>query len=418
MKIQFKTFIIVLFSILSIACDSEKRENDLTRENLKGKVKSVKEISYYTEEKFGDPIKSEKYNQAELYFNEQGYFTEKNKHFKTETQSKETFKYNNQGNIIEKKEFFNSSWLNSTRITTYTYQYDDKENLIEEKENDENEKLKSRKVFKYDKKNNKTQYEWYGSDENLWEKYTYKYDERGNQIELNEFSADNILMRKYIYKYDEKGNQIEESKYNSDGKLEEKFIFKYDNNNNKIEEKLYDSDGKLEKKVVYSYNKGNLIEEKSYNSSDLLTNEWTCKYDDKANKREIRQNSYSSYGKLLYSKFYKYDERGNIIQNEEIKIHNTPQYTTLLLGDNSAMDNKTIYYDIETRKVSYKYDTNNNITEEITYTSFLLGSELLYDVEIQSNYIYQLDSIGNWVVKTGIEKNKVWTIIEREIEYY
>jgi len=423
MKTQFKTIIVGLFLILFfVGCKSEKTENDLTKANLKGKVKSVKEISYYTKDKFGEAIKDEKYQQIEFYFNEQGYITEKTeRNFKTSGYSfssykKETLKYNQQNNIVEKY-IYNDVLGETTSIITY--QYDENENLIEEKQSDENGKLWSRSIFKYDKNNNQIEYERYNyfSDEELSYKYVYKYDEKGNKTEENIYNSDGELESKSIYKYDNRGNKIEENNYSSNGKLEEKFIYKYDNKGNKTEENKYNSIGELEYKSIYKYDsKGNKIEAKSYNSDDTLTYEWTCEYDKKGNKRETQQNNYNSYGKLQYSYFYKYDERGNTIVDERTEFESVPKYTNLkFIGDSNM---KSIYHDTHTKRNSFLYDENNNITEEITYSSWSLGSKLVFDIDVKSNYTYQLDSKKNWIVKTGIEKNRVWTIIEREIEYY
>ena len=65
MKTQFKNYFIGLFLILFVGCNPEKTENDLTKANLKGKVKSIKEIPYKPIEKFGEITKGD----VKLHFN-------------------------------------------------------------------------------------------------------------------------------------------------------------------------------------------------------------------------------------------------------------------------------------------------------------------------------------------------------------
>ncbi len=59
MKYKFILSTIALFLLTS--CTEQKTKNDLTKENLKGKVKSVKETPYLVIEKFGEVIKGDIY---------------------------------------------------------------------------------------------------------------------------------------------------------------------------------------------------------------------------------------------------------------------------------------------------------------------------------------------------------------------
>ena len=121
-----KKIILVILSVLCLASYGQlekksEKKNDLTEENLKGKVKSIKETTYKAVDKFGQIEKGDVLNN---YFNI----------------------YNEKGNKIEE------NWYNSDgRLhSKYTYKYDEKGNMIEEN--------------------------WYESDGSLYEKHTYKYE--------------------------------------------------------------------------------------------------------------------------------------------------------------------------------------------------------------------------------------------------
>jgi len=422
MKIT-KLLTIVSIILFFSNCTDNKIKNDLTKENLKGKVRRVIENSYDTEEKFGEVIKTDQYGQKEFYFNEQGYFLQKKERFNYPdyfSYNTETFKYDQQENIIEKRFESNNSMFGESSHK-YTYKYDKKGNKIEENRYNYKGELEDKVVYKYDSSGNKIEKNNYNSKGELRSKETYKYDNKGNEIEENWYNSEGELEDKVVYKYDSSANKIEESGYNSKGELEGKVVYIYDNRGNKIEENWYNSEGELRSKETYKYdNKGNEIEHRVYNSDNTLSSEWTYKYDEKGNKREAQGKGYYSFGKLRYNYFDKYDERGNTILSEKTDIKEAPENIGLISNPFNWKEKEVhyVYYDTKTNKKSYVYDKNNNITEEFSYTGHLLGSKIMDEVELKSNHTYQFDNKGNWVVKTSIEKNKVWSITEREIEYY
>ena len=177
-----KKIILAILSVLRlVSCKQSEKKNDLTEENLKGKVKSIKEITYEAVEKFGQIEKGNV-----LYC--LSYFTI----------------YNEKGNKIEKNH----------------YEFDGR--------------LDYKVTYKYDENGNKIEKNDYDSDGSLDSKTTYKYDEKGNIIEINNYNSDGSLYSKHTYKYDEKGNIIEINNYNSDGRLKNTYTYKYeyDKNNN------------------------------------------------------------------------------------------------------------------------------------------------------------------------------------------
>ncbi|MBV7440439.1 hypothetical protein KRX57_03330 [Weeksellaceae bacterium TAE3-ERU29] len=146
------------------------------------------------------------------------------------------------------------------------------------------------------------------------------HDEKGNKRKLN-------LPNKGIYctyKYDERGNLIEERITRAkDGSSAGYKINSYDESNNKIEEKKYSSAGVLDTRNIYKYNeKGELIQQSIYTSDKLYSNIY-YKYNNRGERIEEKYE-YSSI--IINSTYkYKYDEKGNWINRIEF-IDDKPKY--------------------------------------------------------------------------------------------
>lgn len=149
----------IILAILSVLClasygqleKKSEKKNDLTEENLKGKVKSIKENTYEAVEKFGQIEKGDA-----LYDDDAFPFTI----------------YNEKGNKIEENHYDSDGSLDKK----YTYKYDKNNNLIEENHYYSDGILYSKNTYKYDENGNKIEENWYNSDGSLYEKHTYKYE--------------------------------------------------------------------------------------------------------------------------------------------------------------------------------------------------------------------------------------------------
>ena len=182
-----KIILVILSVLCLVSCNQSEKKNDLTEENLKGKVKSITENTYEAVDKFGQIEKGDILVDSSAVYTDDG-------HFKI---------YNEKGNKIEEN-YYNS---NGRLYSKTTYKYDEKGNMIEDN--------------------------FYDSDDgSLIYKNTYKYDEKGNKIEEYHYDEDGKFNYKYTYKYDEKGNNIEKNNYDSNGRLDSKYTYEYDKNNN------------------------------------------------------------------------------------------------------------------------------------------------------------------------------------------
>jgi len=252
---KLATATIMILTLFS--CVNKELKNDWTEDGLKGKVKTVIQITY-----------KGKYNK----------FAE-----------------------IEKGEILGAN--------NYKIIYDETGNKIEENWYNSDGSLNFKLIYKYDENGNKIEAIYYTSSGHSDEKLTYKYDQQGNQIEINLYNSDGSLNIKRTYKYDKKGNQIEENEYNSDGSLNKKWTYKYDKKGNKIKENWYNSDGNLVSKCDYKYDKkGNKNEFIIYHLDGSIS--MTIKYDENGNKiGEINHTPKDIYPFATYQ--YEYDKQKN-----------------------------------------------------------------------------------------------------------
>lgn len=152
----------IILATLSASCNQSEKKNDLTEENLKGKVKSIKETPYEAVDKFGQIEK---------------------------------------GNV-----------LYDNFIFPFTI-YDEKGNKIEENHYDSDGNLSSKDTYEYDENGNNIEKNNYDSDGRLGYKLIYKYNEKGNMIEKNNYDSNGRLDYKYTYEYDKNNNWTQRIEY-------------------------------------------------------------------------------------------------------------------------------------------------------------------------------------------------------------
>lgn len=316
-----RTFILIILSLFLFAFIGNKPKNDLEKQNLKGKVKSVIESTFFAKAgMFGKLQKDGLMDKYKYVFNNAGEETER-------------IKYDTTSN-------------RDVPIETIIYKYDSNDNLIERYD-----KRGDSIVFKYDNSKHVIEEENFDSNKLVY-KVTYKYDDRGNKIEKREYSHENKLESSKVYKFDRSGNETEAYNhyFNIQGTSDSRVTYKYDNRNNKIEKDSYEPDSVLKWKGTYKYDdSGHVIEDGSYhyNRDKTLTDQMAdCtnkyKHDEKGNIIEKIYTNKSTG--LSYKSTFKFDARGNLIEfckyNDKGKL-------------------------IESEKSRYTYDEVGNWVKEI-----------------------------------------------------
>lgn len=333
-------------------CTNNKNRNSLTKDGLKGKVKTIEETRYDVVEKFGELQKGSIRIKATYEYDENGNLNEQissisNRAYGTTY----TNKYNEKGNLIGKNIVSDALGRSGCK---FTYKYDENGNRIEEVFYDSTGRLYYETTSKFDEKGNQIEYVFFNPRENWKNKETYEYDKKGNQIGGNYYDSSGRLTNKITYKYDEKGNQIEFRYCNSDGKLKNKYTYKYND---------FDKEGNWRKKVEFTNNKPTLIIEKKieyYPKSKEDKNEAPVqppKIDSvistssgEASKVDISKLQ----GKWVYA-FSENKETGEIIREK-------PNYSR---PDEYRKDGIRTYYDLKGNKLSENYTVFNDV---ITYS--------------------------------------------------
>lgn len=211
------------------------------------------------------------------------------------------------------------------------------------------------------------------------------FDEQGNRIRVNEYTVDNKISAFYVSEFDslrcnirttyfsgdsvaigyllngcdKSGKDSVGARYNKQDQLVDKMIWYYNEANDLIETLTYKY-GNLESKITYQNDPfGNQVATSIYSAKDSLTGVYRAEFD--------------SIGNKLVEKFYSKE-----------KLH-------------------SIKY--------MKYDSNRNITEEITRNAQgkIIG---------KTNYVYQYDLKGNWIERRLFNFDAPEIITTRKIQYY
>jgi hypothetical protein len=193
MKNIYATLLLLCYSFLAFTqpLPHNQFKNDLTRQKLHGKIKSLTENEYNAG---GDSLKL-----------------------------KSVTIYNDSGNQIS---FFTYA-PDGAVLSRTTFQYNDSGKIVEEK------RLKS--------------------DGTLNVRTTYLYDVKGNKIEEDNYDASGIMFLKILNKFDGKGNRIVKDSYNEFGSLFLKCNTKFDELGNEITAKEFDSHHGLKFSTTYEY---------------------------------------------------------------------------------------------------------------------------------------------------------------------
>ena len=281
-----KKIVITLIAFIQFGCSSNEK-NNLQEMNLKGNIKSVKEIYYDGNEKFGEYVKEDWKYTIEYFFNESGNITERNSYYapKNSIRDKTKYIYNNNNQIIEEYKYDSKGNLESTE----KYKYDKTGNKIE-KVTIEDNKITITEKYIYDNK------------AKLIESYSVLPDgSKSIYAEKFNYNSEGLLLEKFEEIYNELDNSINKTinKYNKEGQLIEisnqnsnsiaiKYV--YDNNGEQTKQiNFYDDgtpSGDTFETIIKYDDKGNWI-----NKSTIGKSEWSSKPDIRIEEREIEYNN-------------------------------------------------------------------------------------------------------------------------------
>ncbi len=168
------------------------------------------------------------------------------------------------------------------------------------------------------------------------------------------------LRIRMVTSFDSNGNAMEFVTYSPDDKVQSRSVYEYDKDGNFIEIKRYKADGSLHVTTKLEYDRvGNIVGEENYDPSGGLFMTTKGKY---VNGNRIVYDRFGPNGHLFLKSNYKFDKKGNEIEEREFDSHHGLKYTTTYKY--SKYDKKGNWL----RKVVYKNKEPRTIIErEITY---------------------------------------------------
>ncbi|MDO5760442.1 MAG: hypothetical protein Q4Q06_05400, partial [Bacteroidota bacterium] len=184
--IFIKSLFLMLVPLLFFACKSEK-ENDLQKVALKGKVKSVREISYEAWGNAdtlvqGDILDNQGTENSYIQYNKKGFITD-------------IYKYDKENQIKYKWHFYydkkQTKQLSAKRYEAKDFQQDST-------------------YYIYDKKDRPIEYVHCNEKGEIQKRILSKYDKNNNIVEEKVLSAENLLDKITKFKY--KKNKLVEGK--------------------------------------------------------------------------------------------------------------------------------------------------------------------------------------------------------------
>ena len=293
--------IVFISSVYSFTSQAQTA-NDLSKQKLSGKVKSVTETSYRVKKVNG---------KQQSVFN-----------------AKSSSSYNTTGNKTNEYTYSNEGGLDNSSVLTY-----DANGLLEQEDNYNADGSPGfTNVYKYDKRGNIISTKLYDAFGSLFLKTSSSYDSRDNETEEVNYTQvvekdkhKDVVLNRTTWLYDEKGNMVEEQYFDGDSSVTRKTVNKYDNGN-KIEQKKSESGTTL--KTTYKYDaRGNVIEEIQYDADGNIAARITSGYDDKGNEAE--ELYYDKDNNLQTHTVFKitYDKNGNWTRREQLDNDKTIMVT-------------------------------------------------------------------------------------------
>lgn len=155
-------------------------------------------------------------------------------------------------------------------------------------------------TYVYDKSGQIIEVKSIDNEQKPFFRYTYKYDAKGNEIERVNYDKSNEVIQKTTHVYNDKGQLLERAEYDSYGELIQKNTYKYDEKGQRIEQQGHNSDGSLAFLTKFVYNSlGECVQSTTFNRKGEETSKLIQQYKVDTNKNWTNLTQYSN-GKATY----------------------------------------------------------------------------------------------------------------------
>lgn len=298
---RYSQFVLMLSILVFVGCSQKQKPNtSISENNLNGPVKSIIELNYDAQDRFGELVLIREHRGFFLddggryeYFNKSGniyesgsidsdgnkglYWTDKYDGLGNKIESKfdivntlTLYKYDEKYNIIEECEYDSSGSISFKRL----FNRNEKDAVVSETRSDKNGRLIFKDIFKYNDLDSLSEISYYDSLGFLTQKINYTYSDSGKIIRTYNNESGSLIL-KSIIKFDIFGNVIEYLSVGSYGSIDTKEISRYDENNNEIESVRYNKENLMDRKISSRYDEFNNLLEYNLQYFDGNTSEKT-----------------------------------------------------------------------------------------------------------------------------------------------
>jgi hypothetical protein len=233
----------------------------------------------------------------------------------------------------------------------------------------------------------------FNQEQEVHEYYEYVYDSDQNPIEeLCYFDENELAEHKFITWNDNKLRASEKVIYQEDGSANTTY-FTYNEENLLIEKKVLDQDDEVEEIDTFDYENGKLICEKKTDNDKNTVYTKKYKYDEKGNLTDYEYSSPDPYEFLRYEYFYnekgerekilrynyknqlveknfiEFDDKGNIIElDEENQRGQKITRMTYDENNNQIKQEEFNHEEVLTTSIERTFNADNKIVESVVYT--------------------------------------------------
>lgn len=202
------------------------------------------------------------------------------------------------------------------------------------------------------------------------------YNHQGNVVEAAEWTGDEELESKTVTNYNPDNKIAEEYNYSQDGEIAEHLVYERTDDGTLKKITVHYADGSVSGKI-FSYGQENTKTIKIYNESDEEEGSEFYKYDDKGNLIEkliynfagnMEEHKKIIYGNDKIVKEMQFDKSGNILSTQDYYYDSQNNLVELTLTNNK---NKIV------EKVTTSYDEQNRIVVQHVKDVYLI--KISYD---------------------------------------
>jgi hypothetical protein len=230
-------------------------------------------------------------------------------------------------------------------------------------------------------------------NENIEQIYVYKYNDNGKMTEEILYYESDEVIHKKTYTINEKGQRIKEIVHYSEEEYDT-IIYTYNDKDQLTEKINYNIDEEIESTQKFIYLNQNLVEDSIYDGKNKLLFQKLYKYDEKGNEIEFQSNDLVE--DIKFSKEYSYDDLGRRIESltynekNQLKEKSIFEYTT---GNKPTQITEETAFKKNTAKFSYDEKGNIICQEEYNRNNNLINSiKRVYD---ENNNLLESDIIIN-----------------------